>query len=41
MDQDWQNFLAAQGAQIQGGAIGHFGDAAAERLATRDGTVPS
>lgn len=39
MDQDWQNFLAAQGAQIQGGAIGHFGDAAAERLATRDGTV--
>ena len=39
MNQDWQNFLAAQGAQIQDGIVHHFGDAAAERLAARDGTV--
>jgi tRNA-modifying protein YgfZ len=39
MNQDWQNFLVTQGAHIQGGTIGHFGDAATERLATRDGTV--
>jgi folate-binding protein YgfZ len=39
MNQDWQNFLVTQGAQMQGGAIGQFGNAAAERLATRDGTV--
>jgi folate-binding protein YgfZ len=39
MNQDWQNFLATHGAQIQDGVVSHFGDDAAERLATRDGTV--
>jgi tRNA-modifying protein YgfZ len=39
MNQDWQNFLTAQGAQFQDGEVQHFGDAAAERIATRDGTV--
>lgn len=39
MNQDWQNFLATQGAQIQDGVVQDFGDAAAERVATRDGTV--
>lgn len=39
MNQDWGNFLATQGAQLQDGAVQHFGDAAAERIATRDGTV--
>jgi folate-binding protein YgfZ len=44
MNRDWQNFLATQGAQIQNtqiqdGVVSHFGDAPAERSATRDGTV--
>ena len=39
MNQDWQNFLVTQGAQIQDGVAQHFGDAAAERVATRDGTI--
>jgi tRNA-modifying protein YgfZ len=39
MNQDWQNFLTAQGARIQDGVVQDFGDAAAERAATRDGTV--
>ncbi len=39
MNQDWQNFLATQGAQIQDGVVQDFGAAAAERAATRDGTV--
>ncbi|OIR02228.1 tRNA-modifying protein YgfZ [mine drainage metagenome] len=39
MNPDWQNFLATQGAQIQDGVVQHFGDADAERIATRDGTV--
>lgn len=39
MNQDWQSFLTTQGAQIQDGTVQHFGDAAAERIATRDGTV--
>jgi len=39
MHQDWQDFLTTQGAQIQDGVVSQFGDAAAERLATRDGTV--
>jgi len=39
MNQDWQVFLSAHGAQIQDGIVQHFGDAAAERIATRDGTV--
>ena len=39
MNQDWQNFLATQGAQIQDGVVNNFGDVAAEQLATRDNTV--
>jgi len=39
MNQDWQNFLRAQGAQIQDSVVSHFGEATAERLAARDGTV--
>ena len=39
MNQDWQNFLATQGAQIQDGVVSHFGNAPAERLTTRDSTV--
>ena len=39
MNQDWQNFLATQGAQIEAGTVRHFGDAAAERAATQEGTV--
>jgi folate-binding protein YgfZ len=39
MNQDWQNFLTTQGAQMQDGVVQHFGDAAAERVAARDGTV--
>ena len=39
MNQDWQNFLTTQGAQIQDGTVQHFGDAQAERVAARDGTV--
>jgi tRNA-modifying protein YgfZ len=49
MNQDWQNFLATQGAKIQNtqiqntriqdGVVSHFGDAPAERVAARDGTV--
>ena len=39
MNQDWQNFLVAHNAHIADGIVSHFGVAAAERLATRDGTV--
>jgi tRNA-modifying protein YgfZ len=39
MNQDWLNFLATQGARIKDGVVGQFGDAPAERVATRDGTV--
>ncbi|HEU0186306.1 MAG TPA: folate-binding protein [Gallionellaceae bacterium] len=39
MNQDWQDFLAQQGARIQGGAVEDFGDAQAELQAARDGTV--
>lgn len=39
MNQDWQNFLAQQGAQIQDGVVQHFGGHEAELLAARDGTV--
>lgn len=39
MKQDWQDFLTAQGAQIQDGIVQNFGNAIAERTATRDGTV--
>ncbi|HEY6096121.1 MAG TPA: folate-binding protein [Gallionellaceae bacterium] len=39
MNQDWQNFLAQQGAQVHEGLVQHFGDARAELQAARDGTV--
>lgn len=39
MNQDWQIFLTAQGAQIQDGVVQHFGNAGSERLAARDGTI--
>jgi hypothetical protein len=39
MNQDWQNFLTTQGAHLQEGVAQDFGDAAAERVAARDGTV--
>ncbi len=39
MNQAWQQFLAAQHAQIEDGAVRDFGDAAGELLAARDGTV--
>jgi tRNA-modifying protein YgfZ len=39
MNPNWQNFLTAQGANFGNQVVQHFGDAAAERLATRDGTV--
>lgn len=39
MNQDWQNFLTARGAQIQDGVVRHFGDPAAELAATGSGTV--
>ncbi|OIR14019.1 tRNA-modifying protein YgfZ [mine drainage metagenome] len=39
MNQEWQTFLTTQGAQIRDGVVQHFGDAPAERVATRDGTV--
>jgi len=39
MNQDWQNFLTTQHAQIQDGVVQHFGDASAERIAARDATV--
>jgi hypothetical protein len=39
MNQDWQNFLSRQGAQITEGVVEHFGNLQAELLAARDGTV--
>lgn len=39
MNQDWHQFLATQGAQIETDTVVHFGDAAAERMATQEGTV--
>lgn len=39
MNQDWQNFLLQQGAQLHEGVVQHFGDLQAELLATRDGTI--
>ena len=39
MNQEWQNYLTAHGARIQDDTALDFGDAAAERTATRDGTV--
>jgi folate-binding protein YgfZ len=39
MNQAWQEFLAAQHAQFQDGAVQHFGDAAGELATAQDGTV--
>jgi hypothetical protein len=39
MNAAWQEFLTQQRATIEQGVVRHFGDAAAERLATRDATV--
>ncbi len=39
LNPDWQTFLEQQGACIQDGIVQNFGDATAERTATRDGTV--
>ena len=39
MNREWEDFLATQGAQLRDGIVEHFGDAAAERIAARDGTV--
>ncbi len=39
MNQAWQEFLAAQQALIEEGAVRHFGDAAGEMAAAADGTV--
>jgi tRNA-modifying protein YgfZ len=41
MTYDWQNFLIERGARIDAGAVGDFGDAAAELRAARDGGVIS
>ncbi len=35
----WQDFLLARGARIEAGALSHFGDAAAELRAARDGGI--
>lgn len=39
MNREWEDFLATQGAQLRDNVVEHFGDAAAERIAARDGTV--
>ena len=39
MNSDWKASLAQQGAHIEDGIVQHFGDAAGELLAARDGTV--
>ncbi len=39
LNPNWQIFLQQHGAQLQDGITQNFGDACAERLATRDGTV--
>lgn len=39
MNQEWQNYLVQQGAQIDEGVVQHFGDLQAELLATRDRSV--
>lgn len=39
MNQDWQNFIVQQDAQIHDGVIQHFGNLQDELLAARDGTV--
>ncbi len=39
LNPNWQTFLQEHGAQFQDGIAQDFGDASAERLATRDGTI--
>lgn len=39
MTTDWQDFLLARKARIEAGVLDHFGDAAAELRATRDGGI--
>ncbi len=39
MNAAWQDFLTQQRATIEQGVVRHFGDAAAERIATRDDMV--
>jgi tRNA-modifying protein YgfZ len=39
MNQEWQNFLMQQGAQLHEGVVQHFGDLPAELLASRDSTI--
>ena len=39
MNPDWQDFLTKQQAHIKDGVVQDFGDAAAELIACRDGTV--
>lgn len=39
MNQEWQNFLTPQGAQLHEGAVQHFGNLQAELVTARDGTV--
>jgi tRNA-modifying protein YgfZ len=39
MTSSWQDALRARGAGIEAGVVNHFGDAAAELRATRDGSI--
>jgi len=39
MNQDWQNFLTQQGAQLHEGVAQHYGNLQGELLATKDRTV--
>jgi len=39
MTSDWQDFLLAHKARIEAGVLNHFGDAAAELRAARDGGI--
>lgn len=39
LNPNWQTFLQQHGAQLQDGIAQNFGDASAERIATRDSTI--
>ena len=39
MNSAWQEFLIQRGARVEADAVGHFGDAAAELRAARDGGI--
>ena len=39
MNQEWQNFLSQQGAQLHDGVVQEFGNLQAELLAARDSTI--